>query len=73
MTQAERDIHRKKPVLEFVAANGKISRTCRRFGISWETLYEWKRAFEELGDEGLINRKPGCAPGTSPLRTPAEI
>jgi hypothetical protein len=43
------------------------------FGISRETFYEWKRAFETQGDEGLVNRRPGLRPGTCPHRTTPEI
>ena len=73
MTQAERDIKRKGQALAYARACGNVSKTCRYFGISRQAFYEWKRAYEKLGDEGLVNRKPGCRPGTSKLRTSPAI
>ncbi len=73
MTQAQRDIKRRFAALEHARESGNVSKTCRFFGISRQAFYEWKRAFESGGEAALVNRKPGCAPGTSPLRTPPEV
>lgn len=71
MTKAERDIRRKLRVLEHAKESGNVSLTCRYFGISRESFYEWKRAFAAKGEEGLVNRRP-CA--KKPARkTPPEI
>jgi transposase-like protein len=48
-----------------------ISRACRYFGISRETYYQWKRAYEKYGEPGLINSKP--RPENPTLRIPAQI
>ena len=71
MTQAERDIKRKTAVLEHAVLSGNVSKTCRYFGISRETFYQWKRAHESEGEEGLVNNRPGLR--VSPRRTPPEI
>jgi transposase len=71
MTQAQRDIARKLRVLAHAKETGNVSKTCRYFGISREIFYQWKRAYEERGEEALINRKP--CPESLKRRTPPEI
>lgn len=55
MTEAERDIKRKLAVLNHAKQIKNISKTCRYFGISREVYYKWKRRYDKLGEEGLIN------------------
>ena len=71
MTQAQRDIARKLRVLTHAKETGNVSETCRYFGISREIFYQWKRAYEQHGEEALINRKP--CPENLKRRTPPEI
>lgn len=71
MTQAQRDIRRKLRILNYAEEIGNVSKACRYFGISRETFYLWKRAYQERGKEGLINSKP--CPENPSLRTPPEI
>ena len=71
MTQAQRDIRRKLKVLEHARQTGNISRTCRYFGVSRQTFYQWKRAYERRGEEALLNSKP--CPKNPKLRTPPEV
>jgi len=71
MTTAQHDIKRKLKVFKHAEETGNISKTCRYFGISRETFYKWKRAFEQLGEEGLINSKP--CPENPTLRIPSHI
>jgi transposase-like protein len=59
MSQAERDIRRKRAALEHAVRSKNVSRTCRFFGISRDTFYEWRRAYERAGTAGLVNRKRG--------------
>lgn len=68
MTQAERDIKRKLSVLEHAKSSGNAAKTCRYYGVPHSTFYDWKKAYEERGEEGLINRKPiaHSHPGTTP-------
>lgn len=71
MTQAQRDISRKLRVLKHVQGSRNVSKTCRYFGISRTSFYEWKRAYQRAGESGLVNSKP--CPRNIPLRIPVEI
>lgn len=72
MTQAEhRDISRKLRVLNHAKETGNVSRTCRYFGVSRQTFYQWKRTYERDGERALINSKP--CPENPKLRTPAHV
>ena len=71
MTKAQRDILRKKRVLEHAERIGNIRRTCRYFGVARSAFYLWKQAYETYGDEGLVNKKP--CPVNLKLRTAPEI
>ena len=54
MTKAQRDIKRKLRVLDYDQEIGNVSKTCRYFGISRQTFYLWKRAYEQHGEKALI-------------------
>lgn len=69
--RAKHDICRKLKVLHHARATGNITKTCRYFGISRETFYQWKRNYEQKGEQGLINSKP--CPENPKLRTSPEI
>jgi transposase len=71
MTQQQRDIKRKLAVLEHAKQSGKVAKTCRRFGISRQCFYNWRRAFERRGEAGLVNRGP--CPENHALRTPRPM
>jgi transposase InsO family protein len=71
MTKAQRDIARKLRILKHAEEIRNVSKTCRYFGISRESFYEWRRAYLQKGEEGLINGKP--CPQNPSLRTPAHI
>lgn len=71
MTQAQHDIARKLRVLNYAKQIGNVSQACRYFGISRETFYKWKRAYEQKGESALINSKP--CPANPKLRLPAHI
>lgn len=47
------DIRRKLRVLNYGKEIGNVSKTCRHFGISRETYYQWKRNYETKGDKAL--------------------
>ncbi len=65
------DIRRKLKVLNYAKEIGNAAAACRRFGISGETCYKWKRAYARDGARALINSKP--CPQNPKLRTPAHI
>lgn len=72
MAQSNRqEIQNKLKVFEYAKVTGNISKACRYYGISRETYYEWQRKYKSLGEEGLINHKPG--PTCSRLRTAKPI
>jgi len=61
--QAQRDIKRKLRILAEGAEHRNVSCTCRRFGISGDTFYRWKREYAAGGEAALVNSKP--VPGKS--------
>jgi len=71
MTKAQQDINRKLRILNYAKKIGNISKACRYFGISRETYYQWRRAYEKYGESALINSKP--CPQNPTLRMPIEI
>jgi len=69
--KAEADIRRKSKVLEFAQECGNVSFACRRFGVSRDSFYRWKKQREQGGDESLINSKP--CPQNPSIRVAKEI
>lgn len=69
--KAHSDIRRKLKVLSYSKEIGNITKVCRYFGVSRETFYQWKQAYEVHEEIGLINRKP--CPVNLKLRTPQNI
>ena len=65
------DIRKKLKVLNYVKESGNVSKACRYYGISRETYYQWKRAYEAKGESALINSKP--CPQNPKIRVAAEI
>jgi transposase InsO family protein len=71
MNKEQRDVLRKKGVLEHADRIGNVRKACRYFGVSKYSFYLWKKAYEVYGEEGLVNRKP--CPVNPKLRTPPEV
>jgi transposase InsO family protein len=71
MTKAQRDIKRKLNILKHAEEISNVSKTCRYFGISRESFYQWKKAYKKNGEKALINSKP--CPENPKLRVPPEI
>jgi len=69
--QAEHDIRRKTKVLDHAEQSGNISFTCRKYGISRDTFYRWKKQLKNGGPEALVNSKP--CPENPKIRVPKEI
>ncbi len=57
MTEDQREIRRKKRVLEYAEKIGNIKTTCHRFGIARSAFYLWGDRYRELGEAGLARRK----------------
>ena len=53
MTNDQREIHRKKRILEYAERVGNINKTCRYFGVARSTFYLWRDRYREFGEEGL--------------------
>ena len=71
MTEDQREIRRKKRVLEYAEKLGNINTTCRRFGIARSTFYLWRDRYRELGEAGLARRRR-CS-HNYPNKTPDEV
>ena len=71
MSKAERDIRRKLSVLRHYEERGNVAKTCRHFGIARQPFYGWKKNYEKLGNEGLVNHKP--CPENPRLRVAPEV
>ena len=56
MTQTQYIIGRKLNILELGKALGNISDACRKLGISRQHYYDIKKAIEEEGLEGLLEK-----------------
>ncbi len=72
MTEVQREIRRKKRVIEYAEKIGHVGRACRHFGIARSTFYLWRDRYRESGDEGLKSRRFGCH-HNHPNRTPDEV
>ena len=58
VSKAQRDIRRKRQVLEYAVRIRNIRKTCRHFGIPRSLFYVWRAAFERDGEAGLVNKRP---------------
>ncbi|MBS0350449.1 MAG: IS481 family transposase [Proteobacteria bacterium] len=70
-SRALSDIRRKIKVLRYAGECGNITHACRRYGISREAFYQWKRAYQTQGEAGLVNSKP--CPQNPSIRVKPEI
>ena len=48
-----------------------MAKTCRHFGIARQPFYGWKKNYEKLGNEGLVNHQP--CPENPRLRVAPEV
>jgi transposase-like protein len=63
MTTDEREINRKRRILEHADVSGNVAKTCRYFGIPRSLFYVWRKAYRQYGNEGLKRKKPvPCTP-----------
>ncbi len=54
MTPTEIIYHRRLRVLDHARRSGNVAETCRIFGISRNTFYEWRTLAERYGIEALM-------------------
>ncbi len=71
MTAKEKIAQNKLTLLQLAEKLRSVSEACRRRGVSRSQFYEYKRAFQEEGFSGLMDRPP--IPRTFPNETPAEV
>jgi transposase len=71
MTHEQREILRKKRVIEYAEKIGNVRKACRYFGVARSTCYFWRGRYREFGGEGLASRR--CVAHNHPNKTPAEI
>ena len=69
MTQQQYIIRRKLNIIELAEQLGNISEACRKLGVSRQHYYDIKKALEEEGIEGLLEKarnKPRIANRVAP-------
>jgi len=71
MTAKEKIAQNKLTLLQLAERLRSVSEACRRRGVSRSQFYEYKRAFQEEGFSGLMDRPP--LPRSFPNETPAEV
>ena len=72
--ESEKTIVQKRlNILAQAEESNNVASTCRSHGISRETFYKWKRAYESGGGKALEKRTPGAQQGAHPSRIPNEI
>ena len=70
MDQDQREIRRRRRILEHARKTGNIMKACGYSGVSRSTFYLWKRAYQAGGEQGLVRKKP--IPHQMPNQTPEE-
>ena len=70
MTAKEKLAQKRLTLLQVAEALGNVSKACRLHKVSRSQFYEYKRAFQEFGMSGLIDRPP--IPGSHPNELSAE-
>lgn len=71
MTAEKKIAQGKMTLLQLAERLRNVSEACRRRGISRSQFYEYKRAFQEQGFQGLMDRPP--IPKTFANETPVEV
>ncbi len=68
MTAVKKIAQKRLTLLQLAERIRNVSEACRHHGISRSQFYEYKRAFQERGFDGLVDRPP--IPKSSPNETP---
>lgn len=71
MTAQQKLATQRLTLLQLAQALGNVSEACRHRGVSRSQFYEYKRAFQEQGFQGLLDRPP--IPKSFPNETPKEV
>lgn len=70
MTARKKVAQTRLSLLQLAEKLGNVSRACKMHNVSRSQFYEYKRAFQEYGLEGLVDRPP--IPGPHPNELPEE-
>jgi len=70
MTAKKKVAQKRLTLLQLAEKLGNVSRACRMHDVSRSQFYEYKRAFQEHGFDGLIDRPP--IPGPMPHELPEK-
>ena len=54
----QQEIHHKLKILNDAKQCNNVTLTCRKYRLSRDTFYRWKRQYLKDGEKGLINSKP---------------
>ena len=71
MTAKKKIAQKKLTLLQLAEQLRNVSEACRHHGVSRSQFYEYKRAFQERGFEGLMDQPP--IPKSFPNETPPEV
>jgi len=71
MTAEKKIAQKRLTLLQLAERIRNVSQACRHHSISRSQFYEYKRAFQERGFEGLADRSP--IPKSFPNETPADV
>ena len=71
MTAEQKRAQKNHTWLPIAATIKHVAEACRQAGVCRSQFYEYKRAFQEFGFEGLLDRPP--VPKSCPHKTPSEV
>jgi transposase len=71
MTANKKIAQKRLTLLQLAEQLRNVSQACRHHGVSRSQFYEYKRAFQERGFEGLMDQPP--IPKSFPNETPSEV
>jgi transposase InsO family protein len=71
MTANKKIAQKRVTLLQLAEQLRNVSQACRHHGVSRSQFYEYKRAFQERGFEGLVDQPP--IPKSFPNETPSEV
>ncbi len=71
MTAKKKLAQKRLTLLQLGEKLGNISKACRMHKVSRSQFYEYKRAFQEYGLDGLVDKPP--IPASHPNQLPEEI
>ena len=73
MTVDEREIRRKRRILDHAIETGNVAKTCRYFGVPRSLFYVWRTACQEHGEEGLRRFRRTMSAPADRLHPPAAM